>query len=51
MTLQLRNRFLLSILLVFFCGIVFAQNPTQETPATKETPQRHRRCRHHHRLN
>jgi CubicO group peptidase (beta-lactamase class C family) len=38
MTLQLRNRFLLSILILFFCGIVFAQNPTQETPPTKEAP-------------
>lgn len=38
MTLQLRNRFLLSILIFVFCGIVFAQNPTQETPTVKEVP-------------
>jgi CubicO group peptidase (beta-lactamase class C family) len=38
MTRQLQNRFLLSILILFFCGIVFAQNPTQETPTVKETP-------------
>ncbi|MCI0611348.1 beta-lactamase family protein, partial [bacterium] len=38
MTLQLRNRFFLSILILFFCGIVFAQNPTQETPPAKEIP-------------
>jgi CubicO group peptidase (beta-lactamase class C family) len=38
MTLQLRNRFLFSILIFLFCGIVFAQNPTQETPQVKEVP-------------
>src|SRR5262245_46228327 len=38
MTLQLRNRFLPLILILFFCGIVFAQNPTQETPQVKESP-------------
>lgn len=38
MTPQLRNLFVSFIVTLFCCGILFAQNPTQENPPVKEIP-------------